>query len=735
MTAAPSTVTPKLAAIRAYQSAGFALIPLCSHVTPHEHQGKACSQKNMGKVPPRFDWQKTTVDAYTDVRLNEGNWGVVIPETIVVVDVDPRNFKPGDSPLARLSKLCGGLSSYTVNTGGGGLHIYFRVPAGLSFVNQLKEYPGIEFKSRGKQVVGPGSIHAISGKEYVAASGNVQELAELPAALLVLISKKEEAADDGLAELTNGPAAYDDSDSAKIRYREYLEKLAPLSVEGQGGDLNAFAVAARGRDIGLSPAVTLDLLLAHWNERCSPPWGLDELKGKVRNSYSYAKGRVGADSPAADFSVVDEIKKELPKPVEEELRWQHDANGIPRKTFLNLLNYLRAKDGGLYKIFGYNELSSRVEFVSPAPWHKGKLPRWPVFGGTDIKMLKGYLSTRHKFEVSVQAIEEAVTYVAYHERFHPVKEYLNGLVWDGEKRLDAWLSSYLGVEDSPYSRAVGRKVLCAAVMRAFSPGIKFDHVLVLEGRQDLGKSTVVEILGGPYASDAPVDPHSRDTVDSMQGRWIIEIAEMEVLRKTDEDALKAFITRRTDRCRLAYGLTTVDFPRQSIFIATKNPRADGAYLKDDTGNRRWWPVACGSQQVDFKGLRDARDQIFAEAVNVCRTAPGEKLYMDTLELKEEAARVVDARHAEHEWTEAVARWISETDRKPETRRAYLTTRDVFLDGMNGQDVRFDKRAQNALAGILRNLGWVYAFRRIDKRFVRVWIRRADSAIDNLVDEL
>ena len=691
----------------------------------------------MGKVPPRFDWQKTAPGTYSEKDLAAGNWGVVIPETVVVVDVDPRNFTPGDSPLARLSKVAGGLSSYTVNTGGGGLHIMFRVPAGLSFVNQLKEFPGIEFKSRGKQVVGPGSIHAISGKEYAVAAGDISTLSQLPSALLALISKPAEPAkDDGaLDELVNGVAAYDDGEGAKSRYRDYLEKLAPLSVEGQGGDQNAFAVACRGRDFGLSPAATLDLLLAHWNARCSPPWDAAELRDKVRHAYRYAKGRVGADNPASDFSVIDEITKELPKPVEEELRWQNDANGIPRKTFLNLLNFLRAKDGGLYKIFGFNELSSRVEFVSPAPWHKGKLPRWPVFGGTDMKMLKGHLSTRFKFEASVQAIEEAVTYVAYHERFHPVKEYLNRLVWDQTPRLDTWLSDFLGVEDSPYSRAVGRKVICAAVMRAFSPGIKFDHVLVLEGRQDLGKSTVVEILGGEWASDAPVDPHSRDTVDALQGRWIVEIAEMEVLRKTDEDALKAFITRRTDRCRLAYGLTTVDFPRQSIFIATKNPRADGAYLKDDTGNRRWWPVACGQAQVDFKGLAKARDQIFAEAVMRCRTAPGEKLYMDTPELKEAASIVVNARHAEHEWTERVASWIAECDKKPETRREHLTVRDVFIDAMNGQDARLDRRATLALASILRNIGWVQGFRRVDHRFQRVWIRRADSAIDNLVDEL
>ncbi len=728
MTAVPSTVTPKLAAIRAYASAGFALIPLCSHAVPHEHRGKPCPPKSMGKTPLVTVWGETRPGTFKPEDLAAGNWGVVIPETVVVVDVDPRNFAPGDSPLARLSKQVGGLSSYTVNTGGGGLHIMFRIPAGHRVVNQLKDFPGIEFKHLGRQVVGPHSVHAISGKEYVAASGHIEKLADLPVALLALISRPPE--DDGaLDELTNGPAgieSYSDDESAVKRYAEWLANSAPTS--------GSFIVACRGRDFGLSPRATLKLMLDVWNARRNEPRTESELRDRVRHAYKYATGAVGADHPAADFDVVpppepDALNKD------EEPKWQNDANGVPRKTFLNLLNFLRTKDSGLYKIFGYNELSSRAEFVSPAPWHKGKLPKWSTVTGTDVKMLKGYLSTRFKFEASVQAIEEAVTYVSYHAKFHPVKEYLNRLVWDRAPRLDTWLSDFLGVEDSAYSRAVGRKVLCAAVMRAFHPGIKFDHVLVLEGRQDLGKSTVVEILGGAWASDSPVDPHSRDTVDAMQGRWIIEIAEMEVLRKTDEDALKAFITRRTDRCRLAYGLTTVDFPRQSIFIATKNPRADGAYLKDDTGNRRWWPVACGSSQIDFKGLAKVRDQLFAEAVAVCKTAPGEKLYMDTLELKEAAAEIVNARHAEHEWTERVASWIAQCDAKAETRREFLTVRDVFIDAMGGVDARLTRRDTLALASILRNLGWVQGFRRVDKRFQRVWIRREDSALDDVVSEL
>ncbi len=705
------TVTPKLAAIRAYIAAGYALIPL------------------EGKVAKIKGWPSTRPGTYSEAQLAAGNWGFVIPADVVVIDVDPKNFTPGDNPLARLAKIAP-IKTYMVATGGNGAHFYFHIPEGSNVIGKHKDFAGIDFKHVGGYVVGPGSVHAISGKEYVVSAGDIRDMSQLPDALLALISKPIAPPDAGAVdELLNGPegtGGYVDDEQTRKRYEEWLTNSAPTS--------GSYTVACRGRDFGLSPRATLRAMLDFWNKRRNEPRTEAEMRDRVAHAYKYATGAIGTDHPAADFTVVPvDTRDALTK--EEEPHWQNDANGIPRKTFLNLLNFIRAKDSGLYRVFGYNELASRPEFVSPAPWHKGKLPRWPTVTGTDMKMLKGYLSTKFKFQASVQEIEEAVTNVAYHAKFHPVKEYLDGLVWDGKARLDTWLPDFLGVEDSPYSRAVGRKVLCAAVMRTFHPGVKFDHVLVLEGRQDLGKSTVVEILGGAWASDAPVDPHSRDTVDAMQGRWIIEIAEMEVLRKTDEDALKAFITRKTDRCRLAYGLTTVDFPRQSIFIATKNPRADGAYLKDDTGNRRWWPVACGAAQIDFRGLSKARDQIFAEAVAACKTAPGEKLFMDTPELRQAAADVVDARHAEHEWTEAVARWIAETDKKPETRRAHLTTRDVFVDAMNGQDARFDKRSQNALADILRRMGWVYDFRHVSGRLCRVWIRKEDAILDDVVSEL
>jgi len=330
-----------------------------------------------------------------------------------------------------------------------------------------------------------------------------------------------------------------------------------------------------------------------------------------------------------------------------------------------------------------------------------------------------------------------VTNVAYHDRFHPVREYLDGLKWDGVRRLNFWLRDFMGVADSPYTQACARKTLCAAVMRVYKPGIRFKYVLLLEGDQDIGKSSAVEILGGAWACDAPVHPHARDTVDLMQGRWFIELAEMDVTRRADEDALKAFVSRRTDRARLAYGRTTSEFPRQSVFIATKNPRADGTYLKDETGNVRWWPVRCKPEhgaagfQIDFRGLKDARDQLFAEAVALMKTPPGERLDMETKSLKSAAKIEAQKRYVEHEWTDAVASWIAMCDKKDETKREFLSTREIFRDALGGGDRHLDKRASLGIAQVMRTLGWTPDTQRRHGRPARGYVR---STITTTTDE-
>jgi predicted P-loop ATPase len=726
---------PKLAAIREFTAAGYALIPLCSYSVAHEHMTDGGMQpcKTPGKVPVGKNWRATAPGSYTPETLAQGNYGVLLLPGDLVIDVDPRNFKPGDKPLQRLMADIGApLKTLVVRTGGGGWHIYLRKPADILVRNSLKEYPGIEFKSHGRQVVGPGSQH-ISGKKYEVASGAIHEITEAPPVLLALISRPQAVFDDV------GTGDYVNDAPTQARYLDYLQHQAPTS--------GSYVVACRGRDLGLPPAITLELMNEAWNpRRASGPRSLEELRVRVEHAYRYARGAVGNAHPAAAF---DAIVTETPKKKEEEgpLAWNTGPQGQVLKTFNNLMNYLRDPKYGLRGVFGYNEFTGRNEFTNPAPWHRGRMPAAKGVGDKDLKMLKGYLASSCGYDTNIQSIEEAVTNVSDRHSFHPVREYLESLKWDGVKRLDFWMHDYLGALDGgfpEYLAAVSRKVLCAAVMRVMRPGIEFHHVVVLEGAQDLGKSATCKILAGPWGSDATVDPHDRDTVDQMQGRWICEMAEMETLRRTDEDALKAFITRSTDRVRLAYGRTTGEFARQSIFIATKNPGVDGTYLKDSTGNRRWWPVRLEPRvtatnrlgQIDFRGLKEARNQLFAEAMHAVKTEPGEKLSMDTPLLKEQAKAVVSRRHAEHSWTEAIAAWLEKCDATPEMRRDFWTTREIFVNALTSPDRALDRRSEIAIGEVMRSLGWTATVKWLG-RPVRGYERKTEDekALDKVAAEL
>ena len=684
----------KLEAIQDFSAAGYPLIPL------------------NGKIPAIKNWENTAPLKYGADELGSRNYGVVLRDEDLVIDVDPRNFAPDDDPVARLRSDIGDpLTSFIVRTGGGGLHIYLKKLPGIPVVNSLINYPGIEFKALGRQVVGPGSIHPETNKEYEIVMGSLGDVRPAPESLLNLIHKKAETPKNG----TNG---HKDDAGTKERFISYLQS-AEVSVEGKHGDLTAFRVGCQARDLGLSPETAFELLSEHWNPRCEPPWSAEDLHKKVLNAYHYAKFPAGNSHPEADFSSVPSTPKEAP-PVE--IPWKLNKQGRVIKCFHNTINYLRSPDHRLRGVFGYNNFTNASEIMNPAPWHGGRIPIHAGIMDKDLKMLKGFLSEEYGFESSVGTLEEAVTVVANGAQFHPVKEYLMGLKWDGVKRLDNWLRDYCGADDDEYTKACARKTLCAAVLRVFKPGCKFDHVLVLEGEQGIGKSGICKILGGDWAGDFTIDPHSKDSIQLMQGCWIMELAELEVTKRSEADALKAFLTRQVDEARMPYARLPVRFPRQSIFIASKNPGADGTYLNDDTGNRRWWPVALNPKngQADFKGLKAARNQLFAEAVQLMSDSStgGEKLYMDTDELRSFAKTVVSARHPEEVWSEIVSKWLSELPKSQD----FVTAREIFVGALAGFDKQFDRMTALRVARAMKSSKWEKGFRWDKNRSIRCYNR-------------
>src|SRR5262245_31932254 len=239
-------------------------------------------------------------------------------------------------------------------------------------------------------------------------------------------------------------------------------------------------------------------------------------------------------------------------------------------------------------------------------------------------VIRHLIAREKRFEPSKETMYDAVARIALAHRFNPVIDYLDSLEWDGRKRIDTWLSVYCGADNNPLNRAFGRKFLLAAVRRVKQPGCKFDSILVLEGKQGTLKSTLARVLAGDENfSDADIlEGDKREQQELCEGAWIYEIAELSGLRKTDVEKVKAFASRQEDKARPAYARSVSIRKRTCVFLGTTN---SDEYLQDQTGNRRFWPVAI--DKVDIEAVRRDRDQLWAEAV--VGEATGEALYLPT----------------------------------------------------------------------------------------------------------
>jgi hypothetical protein len=262
----------------------------------------------------------------------------------------------------------------------------------------------------------------------------------------------------------------------------------------------------------------------------------------------------------------------------------------------------------------------------------------------DAAMTRMRLRTdeEHKLKIGKELFSDVVEDAARRDDFHPVVDYLDALAWDGLPRLDGWMSTYLQAEDSEYTRHVGTIMLVAAVRRVRRPGCKFDEMVVLESEQGKAKSSALALIAVReewFSDDLPLSANTQQVIERTQGRWIIEAGELSGMGKRGVDHLKAFLSRRADRSRMAYGRLPHDAPRHFIVVGTTN---DDKYLIDSTGNRRFWPVRVGD--IDLDALARDRDQLWAEAA--VREAAGESIRLDralwqAAALEQEERRTVD----------------------------------------------------------------------------------------------
>lgn len=267
--------------------------------------------------------------------------------------------------------------------------------------------------------------------------------------------------------------------------------------------------------------------------------------------------------------------------------------------------------------------SERLRCKGPFPWSDKTQER--DWSDEDDAGVRWYLETVYHFS-GVNKAADAVALTGGHHAKDPVREYLQGLVWDGTERLDRLFIDYLGAEDSSYTRAVTRKMFVAAVARCFRPGCKFDQICILSGRQGIGKSLLLSRMGREWFNDSITSFDGKDARENLRGVWIVELGEMTAFSRSESEAAKQFLSQTEDRYRAAYGRRTVQYPRRCVFFGTSN---SSDFLRDATGNRRYWPIDCSFERrtrVVHDDLTPAEvDQLWAEAV--ARFNAGEELIL------------------------------------------------------------------------------------------------------------
>lgn len=334
--------------------------------------------------------------------------------------------------------------------------------------------------------------------------------------------------------------------------------------------------------------------------------------------------------------------------------WSHqlrlDLAGQPERNEANVITALSCDEAFAGAIV-FDDFRKEVLVTRPLPWDaSGESKPRPWTDSDDVRAAEWL--QRRELNVTPMTVSRSVGAVAHEITVHPVRDHLNALAWDGVPRIETWTRRYLGAEDTAFNHSVGALWLVSAVARIFRPGVKADHMLVLEGPQGARKSTALKILAGEdWFTDELPDLGSKDAAMHMQGVWIIEIAELDAIGKAEVSRIKAFLTRTTDRFRPPYGRYTIEVPRSCVFAGTVNP---DTYLRDETGNRRFWPVRCGT--IDIDALARDRDQLWAEAV--ARFRAGAIWWLDIPDLIAAATAEQDKRYQPDLWGDLIDRWIT-----------------------------------------------------------------------------
>jgi hypothetical protein len=583
-----------------------------------------------GKKPLDKDWTARAYDNAATLRRIERdrlNAGIRIPERVYVLDPDVLDAA-GNCGTDSYENLCLDIGFddapfHRVRSGGNGKHVYGLIPPGFATVTNLGKagYPGVQARRIGGQMVLPGSVHPETGRLYRWEDGSPDwstPLRTFPESLLAIIAAPKKTAHDAV----EGEVYSTDQIEARlacldpIDFREYEPWLATgMAIKHAGGD-EAFDVWQRWNERDPNYSDSRDKNAAHWASfDCD---GVDGITYRTLDWIVREAGH-GHRFAAEDFEG-EPLETNLPPESRTDgfklFPKDHKRKGqIVDSDQDNVRVALRRLGARV----SYNEFSDRIIIEG-----------LPGFGPhlDDAAMDRLWLKTDEtfRFRPSLQYFETVVRDAARRTSFHPVRDYLARVQakWDGKPRLDSWLIDYAGAEDTSYVRAVSALPVIAAARRVRHPGCKYDEMLVLESGQGKDKSSALEVMAVEkewFSDSMPLSADNKLVIESLSGKLIVECADLHGLSRTSVDHVKALLSRTVDRARMSYGRAPIERPRQNVFIGTANNRD---YLRDKTGNRRFWPVAV--KAFDLDALRLDRDQLWGEAA--AREATGESIRLD-----------------------------------------------------------------------------------------------------------
>ena len=614
---------------------------------------------------------------------------------LIVVDVDPRNGGAAPAGLPPTLTSC---------TGGGGQHYLFAAAPHTRVSAHLE--PGVDLKGEGGYIVAPPSIHA-SGSQYVWDSGQPDDPAPCP--------------DWVLERGRVGSSSYTPDPNAEVtRTRLYRMFAAAGMVRGLVG---------HGR-MGVA---------CPWEHEHSSPSGRSEAVvlsgGGWHCVHAHCAHRTSVDVdewfrstlPQHYIDLEQEILAVRGVPVPPRQRGSSSSSTDQPRAVRDHNNRLLPTPGNIAMVLAHHRdwagclaldtLSGVIRWTAEGP----EVPGFDGSGrpqpGTELRDVHATYVAQwflrpgpEQCVVGLETVNHAIEAAAALAPYDPLVDYLRAVRWDATRRVDTWLTTYLGVADTPAARLAGRLWLISAAARGLNHGCQADHVLVLEGiDQGEGKSQALRILGGDYYGTLPSLRDYPRAASSIRGRWIVEIGELDAIRGSAATTTKDFLTMPSDRYRPAYARREVTAPRSCVFAGTTN---ESQYLDDPTGSRRYWPVQVGT--LDTAALLRDRDLLWAEAVAMYDDhAPWWPVNQAERDMLRVEAR---ERQDEDVWTEHV---IS-------AARIERTTSEILYAAVGLEPSRQTVKEAKRCAGILTFHGYKQTRRRTEngERGPRVWVKRS-----------